>query len=586
MKNAAIITSLTVMLFVATGCEKIMGDFLDKAPGVDVNEDVIFSSKVNAETFLASVYDYGIHTNLAYGTDGNINTASSAGGPLWGASDEAEQCAAWYEANSWNAANINASNAGTGDQRWGHRWTAVRKVTVLLDRIDDVPDIDAAYAAQLKAEVRVIRALLYFEMLKYYGGVPIIDHRIQLDEDLKIPRATVREMLDFILKDIDESLPDLPLRQLGNLRGRVDKGLAHALKSKLLLYAASPLFNTGTPYLDLGENNGLICLGSENPSLWSDAAAAAKATLDWAASAGCELITDQGVDRNYQYSWEVYDNKEIIFAEKTNGDCGKWTWPWSAIAPPDIYAGNAGQSGITVTLNHVMKYEKRDGTPQTWNMQGGNDLQAKMAELDYRFKQSIVGNLGYWNWEFPRVEIFQGGRHANTCFGGFWVHKHYPSIIDNPTYWTYTPNSTLFQLNEIYLNYAEAMNEAYGPNADGGYGMTAVDAINIIRARSGQPAVSGTDRETFREKIRHERAIELAFDNHRFWDIRRWKSANEDGVMKGGMYGIRVLSIEGSDEFRYEPYVFETRTWADRLYLNPFGTGEINKGYLVQNPGY
>lgn len=582
MKKILITITTMLGLLVTAGCEDMMGDFLEKAPSVDVTEDVIFSSKTEAEKFLASIYRYGIHSNLGYGDGVIANPASTLSA---GATDEAETCAAWYEPNNWNTASVNADK--TDDRRFSYRWIAIRKIALLLKRIDDVPDIDKEYADQLKAEVKVIRALNYFEMFKYYGGVPIIDRYIQLDENFKIPRSTVQQVVDFIVRDCDEALPDLPENQTGSLRGRVHQGVALAIKSKTLLYAASPQFNTAAPYLDLGANNPMICYGNEDPARWEKAAEAAKAALDWAPAAGCELITEEGVDKNYQYSWEKYDNKEIILAEKGSGSIGKWTWPWSAIAPPDLYAGNSGQSGISPTFNFVMKYEKRDGTPQTWDMQGGDDLQAKLAELDRRFAQTIASNMSYWNWEFPQLELFQGGRHANTCYGGFWLHKLYPSEISE-TIWTYVPNSTIFQLNEIYLNYAEAMNEAYGPDDAHGYDMTARDAINIIRARSGQPAVKELkDKNSFREKIRNERAIELAFDNHRFWDIRRWLIAEKEGVMTGSMYGIKIYKRDdGSNEFRYEPYVFETRSWSRKLYLHPFGTNEINKGYLIQNPGY
>lgn len=564
-----------------SSCESFMGDYLDKAPGVDVTEDTIFSSVVQAETFLSSIYQYGIHSNLPYFNPSsgsvlpnNDETLSSGG------TDESETCAAWYRTQKWNSASVSADN--TDDPRFETRFIAIRKVTVLLDRIDGVPGITTNYADQLKGEVKFIRALNYFEMLKRYGGVPIIDHRIQLDENLKIQRNSVKEVIDFIIKDCDEALPYLPDNQIGNLKGRVHKGAVLALKAKTLLYAASPLFNTATPYMNLGDNNDLICYGDYDADRWKLAAEAAKVTLDWAASFGCELIDDQGVDKNYRYSWEKYDNKEIIFAEKSQRVRGKWTWPWSAISPPTIYMGNSGQNGISPILNFVKKYEKKDGTTQYWNPNGGDDLQAKMQELDRRFSQTIAYNMSAWNSEHPQIEIFQGGKHVSTCYGGFWLHKHYPEAISSIVY-ELIPNSTLFQLNEIYLNYAEAMNEAYGADNDNGYGLTARQAIDIVRARSGQPNVLDAD---LKQRIRNERDIELAFDNHRFWDIRRWMIAENDGVMNGDMYGIKIYKISNSNEYRYEPYVFERRTFLRRMYLHPFPTNEINKGYLVQNPGY
>lgn len=578
-KNILRFSVLSLFLYVWVSC-----DYLDKAPGVDVTEDDIFSSKTNVETLLASIYQKGIHSNYGYGNpdNGAADGTNPHSCPWTGRCDESEQCAAWYEPNSWNSASVTADN--TDDRRFDFRWQAIRMIALMCQRVHEVPDITPTYADQLIAECRVIRALNYFEMLKYYGGVPIIDHFVDVSEELLIPRNTVEEVVEFIVKDIDESLSALPDAQRGANRGRIDKGAALAIKSKTLLYAASPLFNTAVPYMDLGEDNALICYGNYDPARWERAAEAADACLDWAAANGCTLILDQGTENNYRYSWEQYDNPEIILAEKAHQSLGKWTWPWSAIAPPAVYPGNSGQSGITVTLNHVRKYEDRHGQQVSWD--GGDDLQEKMAGLDPRFAASIVGNLGKWNDEFPSLELYEGGQHANTCYGGFWLHKHYPSAISNAV-WTYVPNSTLFQLNEIYLNFAEAMNEAYGPDDAHGYSMTARQAVNIIRARSGMPDVVASGPDEFREKVRHERDIELAFDNHRFWDIRRWMIAEEEGVMQGDMWGIRITAIPGnSSEYHYEPYVFETRSWNRRGYLHPFSTAEINKGYLVQNPGY
>jgi hypothetical protein len=587
MKNifpAIISSSIAICIWMTilftSSCEDAMGDFLDKAPGVDVTEDTIFSSRAQLETFVASMYQYGIHSNLGYYSADPDDITNNSGTIPAGATDEAETCAAWYDTQKYNNATLSADN--TNDHRFPFRWTAIRKITVLIDRVHDVPDIDDKYAKQLIAEAKFLRALNYFEMLKRYGGVPIIDHRIQLTEELKIPRSSVEEVVNFILQDCREALPDLPAIQLGALRGRASQGTVLAVKAKTLLYAASPLFNTATPYLDFGANNPLICYGDYKASRWQDAADAAKEVLDWAAANGCRLIEDKGVAENYRYSWEMYDNEEIILAEKAHGSRGRWTWPWSAIAPPSLYPGNAGQSGVTPMLNFVKKYEKKNGTPQIWNPAGGSNLQALMAELDPRFAQTIAGNGSIWNTEKGKMEIYEGGRDNPTCFGGFWLHKLYPSML-NDNQWSYVPNSTLFQLNEFYLSYAEALNEANnGPAAE------AYAAVNRIRTRSGMPDLpANLNYKEFQKRIRNERDIEMAFDNHRLWDIRRWMIAEEDGVMKGEMIGIKVAKIAGNpNECSYTPYVFETRSFVRRMYLEPFPTKEINKGYLFQNPGY
>ena len=600
VKNIALYIAVFTFLILPSfySCEGLMGDFLDKAPGIDVTEDTIFSSVTQVETFLASIYQYGIHSNLPYywdGGDGDYRYANPSGALSAGATDEAETCAPWYWTNTWNSGGLNSnSNEEIRDARFPHRWTAIRKVTVMIDRVHDVPGITPAYAAQLEAEAKVIRAMNYLEMLKRYGGMPIIDHRLTLEEDHKIPRGTVDEVVRFIEKDCDEALSALPDNQTGNLKGRIHKGVALAVKAKTLLFAASPLFNTATPYLSLGENNNLICYGNYDRARWEAAAAASKAVLDWAKTAGCELITEEGADKNYHYTWDMYDNKEIILAEKSQTGRGRWSWPWSVISAPTIYPGNSGQSGTTPTLNFVRKYEKTDGTPQIWEPNGGENLQAKMGELDRRFAQTIAYNWGKFDETHPRLEMHQAdaandiraGVNENTCYGGFWLRKHYPSALDETAGGTYRikPNSTIFQLNEFYLSYAEAMNEAYGPDNNNGYELTARQALNIIRNRSGQPNATEAD---ITERIRNERTIELAFDDHRLYDVRRWMIADQEGVMQGSIWGIKIYKIPGNDtECRYEPYVFETRTWVRRMYLNPLSQNEINKGYLVQNPGY
>ena len=270
--------------------------------------------------------------------------------------------------------------------------------------------------------------------------------------------------------------------------------------------------------------------------------------------------------------------------------------------------GNEGQSGISPLLNFVSKYEKKDGTPQEWNLsidpstgRGSPtyQLQEKMQELDRRFQQSILYNMAYWNVGNPEVPLYQEAIKTyeadaaksgviTTCKGGFWLHKLYPYSMGGDN-WQPIPNSTLFQLNEFYLNFAEAMFEAYGADDRHGYPLSAREAVNVIRLRSGQLEIGAG--QLTRERIRNERAIELAFDNHRFWDIRRWMIAEQEGVMQGNMIGIEIHLIEGetpkpTSGFYYIPVLVEKRTFTRKMYMHPFPTEEINKAYLIQNPGY
>ena len=618
MKNLTliiIISGIISLFFSLSSCE----DFLDKAPGVnDVSEDSIFSSVRNVNSFLFSIYQMGIHSNLPYGKTGDNNNykegyANSDETLSAGATDEAETIAAWYnETQSWNDGSVNANQFGDKrvDRRFQYRWDVIRMISIMIDRVDGVPDpaMTDAYKRQVKAEVKVIRALNYLEMLKRYGGVPIIDHRIALTDDLNIPRSSFEEVVNFILRDCNDAFPDLPIHQLGSDRGRIHRGVALSIIAKTLLYAASPLYNTETPYMSFPDpaNNKLLCYGNYSQERWEKAAeASAKVIFEWAPAAGCELVTGD-IDMNYRNAWEKYDNMEIILAEKSRNNLGKYTWPWSAFCP--IAKGNAGESGITPLMNFVRKYEKRDGTPQEWNLTidpstgrgtPSEGLQEKFAQLDRRFSQSILYNMGYWNVNEQVVPLYQEAiktyetTNAHTgviskCKGGFWLHKLYPYSITGDN-WNVIPNSTIFQLNEFYLSFAEAMFEAYGPEDRHGYPMSAREAVNVIRTRSGQPEIQAG--ELTQERIRNERAIEMAFDNHRFWDIRRWMIAEQEGVMKGDMIGIEIHLIDGAEPklesgFYYIPVLVERRTFTRKMYMHPFPTAEVNKGYLIQNPGY
>lgn len=564
-----------ILCLTASSCEKSITEFLDKAPGVDVTENTVFSSKAQLETFITGTYRIGIHSIFSYNDAALIPTSRTycINAPI---TDEAECEVTFMHPEQWNAGNITSATGlvAQEDYRYFIRWSAIRNCNIILERLNDVPNLDDAYKNQVIGEMKFIRALNYSEMLKRYGGVPIINKRFQLTDDFQVKRSTVDEVVKFISADCDDAVSKLPATYTSNFRGRATKTAAQMLKARTLLYAASPLFNTATPYMDLGEFNTLICYGNQDSKRWQLAADAAKAALDLAPAGGFSLITDKGVDKNYKFAWEQNDNAEVVLAEKVFGSRARTQFPWYGFQPVSII--NAW-GGVSVIHNFVRKYEKKDGTPQTWP--GGNDLVKKYAELDPRFAQTVGYNGAYYNRDVPLLETFQGGRHVPDCDGGAWLKKLMPDALSSSA--GAVPNAIVFRLAELYLNYAEALNEAQGPV------QAAYDAVNTIRQRSGMPKLpTGLTKEEFRSRVRNERDIELAFEDHRLWDIRRWMIAQQDGVMQGAMYGLKIYKITGSTEFRYETYVFENRTFTPKMYLHPFLNTEVYKGYLVQNPGY
>ncbi len=335
-------------------------------------------------------------------------------------------------------------------------------------------------------------------------------------------------------------------------------------------------------------NNKLICYGNADNNRWKLAADAAKVVLDEASSAGVALIDvpanrDPAVANrtqgNYWVAWERPDNTEVIIAEKTYGPTSVFSFPWLHLVPNGI--AGAYWAGNSVTHNFVRKYEKKDGTPQTWDLTGGNDLTDKYNELDPRFKQTVAYNGARWNAQVPIIETFTGTTQlaeAKLGKGRAWMIKHVPEGLANGA--SVVPNVALYRLNEFYLNYAEALNEFNGPTAE------AYAAVNAIRTRSGMPDLpEGLSKDQFRTRVRNERDVELAFEDHRFWDIRRWLIAEEEGVMKGAMYGLRITKVNATT-FSWVPYVFENRSFNKNMYLHPYDLAEVLKGNLVQNPGW
>lgn len=584
LKNLLITFSCFTLGFGMISCE----DFLEKQPGIDIDEDDIFSSPSELLSYVTGTYRIGIHSMLAgHNQSGNtghqININPTGTGYFQTSStfsDEGRAQASWGEHTHWNTGGTNPSQAPWVDNRYHRRWAAIRRANILLERVEEVPGLGQAEINQVKGEALFIRALNYFEMLKRYGGMPIVTTRLtaELVLESEFNRDNIEDVVNFIVEDLDQAVLLLPNAQPPNFVGRATKGAALMVKARTLLTAASPQFNTATPYLDFGQHNELIIYGNYDINRWQDAADAAKDVIDWANEGWARIIDEHGPDENYKYVWENLDNDEIIFDNKFLGQVSRWNYPWLGILPQQIFSGYGGPS---LNFQFLQRYEKKDGTPQTWDMEGGNDLSEKYAELDPRFHQSIFYNGAYWNEDFPNIETFEGGAHGwweNGNFGGSWQRKFIPDNLTNSS--PAIPNNIIYRLADAYLMYAEALNEAQGPLQE------AHDAVNIIRNRSGMPDLpADLTQEEFRERVRNERAIELIFEDSRFSDIKRWLIADEDGYAAGQMWGLRIRKNQDGG-FSYEPYVHQIRTFHKKQYLLPFLQNEVDKGYLIQNPGW
>ncbi|HVG13551.1 MAG TPA: RagB/SusD family nutrient uptake outer membrane protein [Chitinophagaceae bacterium] len=587
-----------ICLITILSCKKNFTDFLDQAPGVDVTENSVFSSVVNTERYVSSLYQMGMASifllrdaPLFANPITGVATGGTLVGTLSGATDESENQEDFTFVQAWNSAGITVNNIITSeDFRYYGRWKAVRIANILLERIGEVPDADENYKKQVRGEAQFFRALQFFENLKRYGGFPILTKRFENMDSLQLPRSTLEECVNAIVKDCDDAISNLPDSYPTNQTGRATKLAARALKSRTLLYAASPQFNTATPYLSMVNpaDNKLISYGNFDAARWKKAADAAKDVLDAAASIGVALIDvpanrDPSVANrtqgNYWVAWELKDNAEVIFADKTYGPTSRFSFPWLHIVPNGI--DGAFWTGNSVTHNFVKKYENKiTGLPEVWDNAGGNDLTAKYNRLDPRFKQTVAYNGARWNGNVPVIETFTGTTQLQpnkVGEGRAWMIKHIPEALGSGNV---VPSTAIYRLNEFYLNYAEALNEFEGPTSD------AYAKVNAIRLRSGMPPLpAGLSKNQFRTRVQNERDIELAFEDHRFWDIRRWLIAENEGVMKGDFYGLNITKVNATT-FSWVPYVFETRTFKKEMYLHPYPLSEVLKGSLVQNPGW
>ncbi len=566
-------------------------DYLEAPPTVDLDENKVFADRVLTEQFLTGVYAEGMPLGFAMSSS-NADRRLCAASTLGPACDEAEEGASWGKGNSsWNVDNHNNNSIDWDeDPRHDLRWQTLRKCNTLLERIHEVPfdQGDPDFNKRTEGEAYFMRALIFWEGVYRYGGLPILHKRLKPGDFASYPRNTFADCVDSILLDCDRAARLLPDYYTdATKKGRATRIAALALKSRVLLYAASPLFNTDKPYLSYkdSENNKLIGYGNYDRERWKKAADAARLALDAVAASGhYGLYTDGTPETNYEYVWTTPDNKEVILANKKYRNFKVSSMPLAATLPSWANNNSWSDGGLFATFNFVKFYEKRDGTPADWSAEGGDDLLDIYKTLDPRFDQTIAAQGAKWNDEVGVLDFTSGGaQNVSNDKTRHTVRKWTPRTLKvTPPLNSVNEDWIVLRVAELYLNYAEALNEYFdAPPAE------AFDAMAAIRGRSGMPPFPASlDKEAFREKLRNERGVELAFEDHRFWDIRRWRIADREGVMRGKMYGLKVSKIIGSTAIHYEPYVFETRSWSDRSYLHPIKQNEVDKGYLLQNPGW
>lgn len=479
------------------------------------------------------------------------------------------------EAISSNPSSImyNFSNGGWGatnliDDNYTVTYNYIRRTNMFLTNVGTSAVYPATDTVELKSEAYFLRAYFYFELLKRYGGVAIITKVLAPTDNLNLPRNTYNEVVKQIINDCDSALVGLPLWNgvLGNTydsftwddgaRGRATQTATLALKCRTLLYAASPLNN---PSNDL--------------SKWQAAADVANQIIQYNVH-GLLNSADYSTFWDYDVSSVTY-NKEVIFATSA--------LQTNAIDQHNAPVGYNTASGLcNPTQDLVDAFETNKGYPIN-DFKSGYNQQNPYFRRDPRLGYFILYNGA--SYKGRAVQTYQGGAdnlptNINSTKTGYYMRK----FLSESATWNSVPNVTrrrpwiIFRYAEILLNYAEALNEARGP-VQGVY-----DAINTLRARVQLPALpTGVSQDSIRTRIHNERRVELCFEDHRFYDIRRWKQGNV--YLNGNIMGMNV--VKNGSVLTYTPVSVGTRVWNEKNYLYPFDQSEIYKNpNLIQNDGY
>ncbi len=492
---------------------------------------------------------------------------------LAGATDEAQYAIETGAVNNYT--NGGWSPANPYSNTWTKSYTAIAEICMSLEKYDQMDLSEWKYnpnysnwIQQLELfpyELRFLRAYFYFELLKTYGSVPLVTTTLTNEQANSVQCASVDAIVKFIVDEVDEIAPYLPvsyITEVGAEVGRATKVAAYALKARTLLYAASPLFNP-----------------ANDKSKWEEAAYASKFILDNAEAWGLKLST-------YGTLWghDAFFNPEIIFG------IGRGESNSFEMANFPIGVEN-GSSGNCPTQSFVDQYEYQDNG-ETFGKRhpGGIDLTAEdpYEGLDPRFALTVVKNGDEWpsnGAQKKAIQTFFGGFNASPKYGatptGYYLRKYVDgsciTTADNQTRYRHT--WIVFRLGEFYLDYAEAVFNATGSANDATYGMTANEAVNVLRSRDDikMPGFI-EDGAEWVERYERERLVELAFENHRFWDVRRWKKGAEF------FKNIQVASINSS---LYLTRSTVSRQWDDKYYFYPIPQSELKKNVnLVQNPGW
>ena len=590
MKN---IIKLVVLVLLFTACDDMFEPALENNRGLDA----MYNEPTYAQGILANAYIL-----LPYSSAPQSDVATDDA-----VTNDNDNDYLAMATGSWTASSNPLS-------QWQGRRNAIQYINLFLANADEVvwskdEVINTMYNDRLKGEAYALRAVQMFALLKAHGGwtaggellgVPIVTEPETAESDFNLPRNTFQQCIDQIIADADTAMDLLPLdfgdisdgeipskyqslgvtnagdynRVNGNhMRGRITGRIVEAVRAQAALLAASPAYNAGTTVA------------------WEDAANYAASVLD--RIGGLNGLAADG------HTWYAnIDQIENLASGVTppeiiwRGDVGQNNDLETDNFPPSLY----GNGRVNPTQNLVDAFPTVDGYPIT-DPSSKYDSENPYANRDPRLNDYVVVNE---STQGPNGDVIVTGTYADDKNGinqengkstrtGYYLRKLLRYDCNpNPEFDTKQKHyAARIRYTEIFLAYAEAANEAWGPTGNGGNSYSAYDVIRAIRERAGIGLENGDaylesvkgDQEAMRELIRNERRIELCFENHRFWDLRRWKVANLNKTARG----IQIEDPSGA----YNLVDVESRDYADYMYYGPVPYDELQKwSNLEQNAGW
>ncbi len=567
MKNVKIaFMFMMLVLFTTVSCE----DTLDLETSDAFSEELVFSDPELVERLVFSAYNstesWGLNKFQWWSRRFNIENASFEAKFNFQNRDLLRVRAGW-----------NPSNVGVLRDKWRTYWEYVRATNEFFDRIDDSEAMKAEpeKVNLLKAEMRFLRANLYSKLIKFYGGVPILQSAPGLGAEINIPRNSYEECVNFIVSELDEAAALLPVTRPNNEFGRATKLSALAVKSRTLLYAASELHNSGTiPNGPLYDYN--------NNEKWQDAANAAFAVID---IVGARDLTQVADATGYQNLFLDPTNQDILFARPYGNELYDFGTDvnslWQLTQTPN---GFNGWGLSSPTHNFALQFNMADGS--TTN-DGTYDSTDPNANREMRYYADLLFNgaefrdreIQYFlsddvNVNPHGLDSPEGlGNTQHSSKTGYNIRKFHDE--NSGVTETSTRPYILYRLAEIYLNYAEAQ---YMLGQEG----PAREFLNKVSTRALQPLITASGPDLL-EAIKRERRIELAFEGHNFFDERRWMNEAHLGFDIKGLKWTKA--IDGTLSFTEETVV--NRPWFQSHYYLPILQPEIDKApALLQNFGY